>query len=500
MKRYTLLVAVLALLAVSCMKDKGSYDYTAVNRVQIKGIDSSYNVDLGARLIIRPTLTMTDDPIGDTANYSYKWVVDHAIGFGAVGFIISTQHDLDTAVAGLRLSAGSYSMYYRVTDKKTGIFTDSHFLLTMTTASYEGWLLLCDTEDGNSRLDMISHAGNHDTLYRNILQKMQSTYVATGKPAYVATGIANVGGPAIGFVTTFVATSKKAVVLGANALDYFPPSYDMNTMMYISDPFTDWSNAKLYLSNLCGMLYANRNLYNVEAFSINGPVNTRDGGTALFTPSAWVGIDKQQAFGDPMIVFDSTSGTFLRYPGLGSTCLTLPAGDLFNFSTGMELLYMTYVPFSGGQVFAVLKDRRSEKRYLACFTLTGKQNYYAEISGEGISAATQFAVSPDLGYLFYDVGGKVYEYDPVLKQALLMHDYGASTISLMKFQPFASIFDLALNAEYYKSLEKKLLVCTYTKGVGMLDLYTVPEINGQIQLYRSYPGTGKVVSLAYRER
>ncbi|HVI44124.1 MAG TPA: hypothetical protein VM802_04625 [Chitinophaga sp.] len=30
--------------------------------------------------------------------------------------------------------------------------------------------------------------------------------------------------------------------------------------------------------------------------------------------------------------------------------------------------------------------------------------------------------------------------------------------------------------------------------------YTVPETNGQIQLYRSYPGTGKVVSLAYRER
>ncbi len=485
----------LGVLITACMKDKGNYSYTTVKRVQIKGIDSSYIINYGDRLTIRPALELTDGQQEDTVNYSYQWTVDHLLGYTMEPIQLSTKRDLDTVPG---LGFGSYYVYYRVTDKKTGIFTDSYFYLTVSAASYEGWLLLCDTEDGNSRLDMISRIGSHDTLYTDILKKMHSAYVADGRPAYVATGFSYIGGPANGTVAIFVATSKKAVLLGLDTLEYLP-SYDMQTVMSVSEPFTDWSSANLYLEQYSGMLYANRNLYQVGGQSITGPVNTRDGGTVLFQPSRWIGINTG-GYQDNSIVYDSASSTFLRYPGFGNTCLTLPAGDLFNFTTGMELLYMNYVPFNGGQVFAVLQDSKTSKRYLAGFTLTGKQQYYAEIIGEGIAAATQFAVSPDLGYLFYNVGGKVYEYDPTLKQSFLMQDYGAATISLMKFQPFASTYDAAPNAVYYKSLARKLLVCTYTKGAGTLDLYTVPEINGQLQLYRSFPGTGKVESIAYRER
>ncbi|HEY8955475.1 hypothetical protein, partial [Chitinophaga sp.] len=98
----------------------------------------------------------------------------------------------------------------------------------------------------------------------------------------------------------------------------------------------------------------------------------------------------------------------------------------------------------------------------------------------------------------------VYEYDHASKRSILMHDYGSRKISLMKFQPFASTYAAASNAVYYTALSKKLLVGTYIQGQpensGILDIYTVPDINAQLQLYKSYSGTGKIAGIAYRER
>ncbi|MGF6850778.1 hypothetical protein QFZ51_006013 [Chitinophaga sp. W3I9] len=74
----------------------------------------------------------------------------------------------------------------------------------------------------------------------------------------------------------------------------------------------------------------------------------------------------------------------------------------------------------------------------------------------------------------------------------------------MKFQPFASTYASAANANYYIGLSKKLLVATYTQGQpansGTLDIYNVPDINASLQLYKSYTGMGKISCIAYRER
>lgn len=491
-----LLFFILACLLTACMKDKGNYNYTPINRVTIQGVDSAYLLDYGSRLQIKPVLKFSDDAHEDTANYTYNWVADHLVGYTMSPTIISTARDLDTTIT---LDYGLYAMYYRVTDKRTGVFTDSYFTLNVGAPSYEGWMMLCDLENGNSRLDMISHRGNTDTLYPDILKEVRSAYKTTGAPSFIATQFSGLGGPANGSLGIFVATSKNAVLLGLDSLDYVP-AYDLKNFMSVSEPITDWTGADIYLRMYGGLLYINKNIYAMGYSSIGNPVNTQDGGTDLFNASRWVG---QNSSGQT-IVFNEDSKTFLRYPGSGTTCLTLPNGDLFNFSTGMDLLYATFVPFNSGEVFAVLENHATGKRFLARFTVAGKQNYFAEIAGENIAAAETFAVSPELGYLFYNAGGKVYEYDHATKRSILMHDYGSRKISLMKFQPFASTYAAAANAVYYTTLSKKLLVGTYIQGQpensGILDIYTVPDINAQLQLYKSYPGTGKIACIAYRER
>jgi hypothetical protein len=487
---------IFALLLSACMKDKGNYNYTAINRIAIQGLDSAYIMDYGTRLKIKPVLNFSKDEHEDTTNYTYNWVADHLVGYTMSPTIISTRRDLDTVIT---LDYGLYAMYYRVTDKRTGVFTDSYFTLNVGAPSYEGWMMLCDMENGNSRLDMISHRGNTDTLYPDILKEVRSAYQTTGTPAFVATQFSLMGGPTNGSLGIFVATSKNAVLLGLDSLDYVP-AYDLKNFMQVSEPITDWTGADVTLRMYGGLLYVNKNIYAMGFSSITNPVNTQDGGTALFKASRWLG----QNTSGSAIIFNEDNKTFLRYPGSGTTCLTLPAGDLFNFSTGMDLLYSTFVPFNSGEVFAVLKNSTTGKRYLARFTVAGKQNYFAEITGDDIAAAEGYAVSPDLGYLFYHAGGKVYEYDHATKRSILMHDYGNKKISLMKFQPFASTYASASNATYYIGLSKKLLVATYTQGQpeysGAFDIYNVPDINAQLQLYKSYTGMGKIASIAYRER
>jgi hypothetical protein len=113
-----------------------------------------------------------------------------------------------------------------------------------------------------------------------------------------------------------------------------------------------------------------------------------------------------------------------------------------------------------------------------------------------IGKAEQFAINPDFGYIFYNVGSKVYEYDMFQKRSKLMVDKGVDKISLMKFQ---QVFMRST-----KDVSNKLVVCSYNPGSpaesGKMELYNVPNLNADLSLTASYTGFGKIVSVSYRER
>lgn len=496
---YILIIFAATLMGGACMKDKGNYTYQSINRITITGIDSTYLVNYGTRLKITPKLAFTEDQQGDTANYSYEWIKERTLGFLPRPKTLATSRELDMDI---QLDFGSYYMIYRVTDKRTNVFTDAYFILTVGTPSYEGWLLLCDMENGNGRLDMISHQDSKDTIYPDILKTVGSSFEASGTPVFVETSYTSIP-PGGDIFTIFVATSKKFVYLGEDTLEY-KPDYDLKNMMDQAEPVTDWTNAQLTMNqSKKGLLVANKNAHLLDSDAFIGIVNNTSDGKR-FPISPWVTFDRSRSL-NPAVLFDTENGAFYRYPGSGTTCIPYTGNSIFDFNTGKELLYMEYVPFNGGEVFAVLKDKINSRKYLARFTLTGTQLYYGEITSDGIANATQFAVSPDLGYLFYNDAGKIYEYDVINNRSILMKDYGTRTVSLVKFPHFSAIYEGAPNAQQYITLSKKLIVCTYTPGAptnsGMMDIYDVPDINRPLQLYKSFSGgMGKVVSLAYRDR
>lgn len=494
-----IILGVLLCLA-ACMKDKGTYTTTELNDVQISGIDTLYLVDQGKKVVIRPVLKFALDPNPDTANYSYKWIADRQIGYANAAKLIATGHDLDQVITGLNF--GSYAMVYRVTDKKTGIFTDKYFTMAIGSPDYEGWMMLCDTEDGKSRLDMVSRRGSVDTAYKDILGVVGSAFKTDGKPAFLSTLIA-VLGPAGGELAVFVATDSKAGILGRNNLEYLP-TYEIGNYYSGTDRFTNYSGANLQSGFVGSLMYAQDKLYSIRQRTITGPVNKQDAGTTLFSPSPYIAMNPLIQ-GGSAIVFNKTTKTFLRYPMNTNSCLTLPNGTLFNFQVNMDLLYMEYAPFNGGEVFAILKNPSNQKVYLARFTTSGVQVYFDEIAVPGISNASHFAISPEFGYVFYDLDNIVYEYDYSVKKNTKMADYSGRKVTVLKFHPFLyTIVAANINKAFYGTLSRKLIVGSYdgkdASSSGKLDLYNVPAINAEIQLYKSYSGMGKITSVVYRER
>ena len=231
------------------------------------------------------------------------------------------------------------------------------------------------------------------------------------------------------------------------------------------------------------------------------PINYIDAEKKSFTAAPFLGSDETSP-STPLILYDADNRRFVKHSGTAASCTTLPepAADkkLFSFSTGMDLLYMDCIRFSGTEVFAILKEPTGTKRFLARFANSSNaQSYYAEIVATDFDKAEQYAISPDLAYIFYNVGSKVYEYDIFLKTTKLVVDKGANKISLIKFHVFRS------TTKYPEG--NKLIVCSYDPALpegtnGKMELFTVPPLNADLQLYSSFSGFGKVQSLTYRER
>lgn len=511
-----LIVFALLFSISSCKKDPGNYTYNTINEIKVSGIADNYVVDIDKGIHIDPQVSFTEDKVGDTTNYTYAWVLDHFDNFTSLPRTLSKSRTLNLSrnelISVLSKNnpdsfLGAYFAYYRVTDKKTGVFKDTYFRVTLGSLTYEGWLLLCDPENGNARLDMISSSLN-DSLFLNILGTVKSEFPMNAKPSFICSSIAILGPPTDGSTSIFLGTAKTAGILGTDTLDY-NSQYNINKYSF-ADPITDFSDARMYGKGyIYGLyIYAKGNVYasNLDIIGFQ-QINYLDNGATPFKASPFIAAsnDFSSFLSNDDVIFNVDTKTFVRYPQNYATCFSFPTtpNALFNFSTGQDLRYMQFSAYNGGEVFALLT--KDGKTNLARFTSGGEQHYYSEVTGTDINSATLFAVNPEFGYVFYSVGGKLYEYDFLTKKSILMKDYGTRKISLLKFQSLDNaLYSDALNYTYYRTLSKKLIVCTYDNAnpvsSGTFELFTVPNFNAPLQLYKSYSGTGKVIDIAYKER
>lgn len=486
---------IIACCIASCFKDKGNYNFRPINEVTIKGVDTTngYVAYFGQSLAISPNIEGSLDK-GD-ATYSYEWSYETS---SKQVVVLADTKALNTKV---NLLPGNYTIFYRVTDLASGVQYRVSAPLLISSEVYEGYLVLNDV-GGKSRLDMLSYKKeNADfTQYTDVLARMGSTLPEQGKPLMV-------------FSMHAVSTSNTdpklfriylSTASGTNTIDSETFGYsETNNIRYemlgdVPQQFKVENFVGSYQANTLPTMYIygdngvfiRRNNYMVFPYV---KLNTYAGNTTAFKISPYIAANSSF-----VLMYNTDKRIFTRTQSVSSTtAFDLPSN--LNYPTGKDLVYMemSYT----GVVHAILKDPVNPQYSIIRFNMGTAPNYHEVVTATDFDQASHFAISPDRGYLFYSVRGKVYEYDLSLKTTKLMLDKGTNDISYLAFPNF---FFRSLNTKYAE-WSQWLTVGAYPatgsgSTDGTLEQFYVPPVNGALELRKSWTGFGKIVSIAYRER
>lgn len=163
MKRLVYII-VFALGLTACYDDKGSYDYHDICEVNIEGVESVYEtVYRESVLEIDPTVTVTEGNIGDTTRFAYEWRANVAYNSTE---LIGTERILNYRV---ELAPRDYTLYFRVTDRQTGVVTVATSTLKVGTAYSKGILLIGENAQGEADVQMLSMVKD-TVLYKELLK------------------------------------------------------------------------------------------------------------------------------------------------------------------------------------------------------------------------------------------------------------------------------------------------------------------------------------------
>nr|WP_199003030.1 PKD-like family lipoprotein [Flavobacterium sp. ASV13] len=489
-----IILLTLIFLSVSCADDLGNYNYKDINEIKVTGIQKEYTVYNGNHFKITPNLTPTLDDGNDPNRYTYEWAAVDPLIINApeAKFVIAKTKNLDID---LKLAPAKYTVYYFVKDNVTGVtWQQEPFTLTVVSSIYEGWLALGDV-DGKARLDMVSILPNvtEPRIITDVLDKTGSNLKLSGKAVNVYC-IKNslLTGLMYGIYVT--ASESGTSRIDPDSFGWAPTqniAYEMVGSNIPTNFGVDFMKSALQGENF---IYSKGNIYyflRTMQIAYSLPQNKVDTETKPFYAAPFI-AENLGILGSP-VFYDRDGRRFLRYSCMDGICSKMPeaigTGTVLDWSnTNSDLVYMTTSPFNDFENFAVLKDITTGKYNLLRFNTGFVQTYYKEIlNAPDFDKATHFAVSPDSGYLFYTVGGKLYEYDNGTQSAKLMLDKGTEEITYIGFHANA------------KTFANKLVLATYGT-TGTLQLYTVPPVNGALVLTNNYTGLCKIVDVAFRAR
>ncbi|PUZ25786.1 hypothetical protein DCC81_16120 [Chitinophaga parva] len=496
--------AVLALQVlgfISCNKEKGNYSYHPINEISFAGFDTinGYKASFGDTLSISPVLTYSMDA-GGTHQYSYEWSVNQ--GF-AGDRVISTEKNLKVRIDEL---PGSYPLQYRVTDLTTGVLFHIRTTLLVRTDVYEGYLVLNDV-GGNTRLDMLSYdaVGAKFTQYTDVLKRLGSALPTQGQPYKVLCS------RAIQSAFNYSDSTYGIYLLTASGTNRihpetfsWTPTYDLRYEVTGDIPAgfkADNLRVDPQFYYLTYYMTSGNNVYNKSGAGTpvyNLPIN-KYVGKPLFKASPWVVSDGTGG----ATLFNMDNGSFAVTTRITATNVTDPtppvAGELA-YPKGNQLVWMDRS--SGGNAVAIIRNPGTGIDTLVKFLPGANPTYVKTLNATDIDKATHFAVSNNPEYLFYSVGGKVYEYDLSLQTSKLMLDKSPAEISYLSFEQFTHT---SLYPSTYGVWMRYLSVGVYdpagTAGAnGTLEQYGVVDANEPLVFKRSWTGFGRIVSVAYRER
>ena len=159
MKIYIYVCFLIMALFVSCMEDKGNYDYVPVNQIQIDTIHDC-TIEIYDTLRIPTKVTCTLDPTTELSYFWYKYRENDGTKMDTISF----DKDLEYKVSDL---VGKYQIFLKVTDMNTGISDKTSFNMTVV-GKFGAGLMILGEVDGKTSFVFINDAGNVTDVYGDV--------------------------------------------------------------------------------------------------------------------------------------------------------------------------------------------------------------------------------------------------------------------------------------------------------------------------------------------
>lgn len=129
-------------VVVSCLDDKNDYDYKTINaKKRIEGLQGSYSLFEGEKLILKPKFVPTIDSINP--DLSYAWYYENKL--------VSTADTFEFVAN----KVGSFPLTYTPIDNKTGMGFPEEITVYVNPRYAIGWFILSEKSDGASKLSVI---------------------------------------------------------------------------------------------------------------------------------------------------------------------------------------------------------------------------------------------------------------------------------------------------------------------------------------------------------
>ncbi|HEX6428298.1 MAG TPA: PKD-like family lipoprotein [Niastella sp.] len=484
MKRFSIIIltAFISFLC-ACYKDKGNYDYKAINEVTITGMAANYSAILDFDVLhIEPAIKMTEQTV-DPDRFSYYWILYKSTT------VIDTLGRAAILDYRINVNPDTYSLYLRVVDQETGVEWKKGTTLKVGTRYSTGLMLMGTGENGNAEVDMISMVTD-TVVVRGILSN-SGLPALQGPVTIVHNGNKDTSTK---YGRVWVMTKSGSYYINRQKM-LGTTSKNFGSIVDLTDPLNKQSLTPILyapqLKDRAGgvgntysrvMMTSDGNVFPTSAFLAGGdfyqnPANREQGNfSKLFkaAPFLWYSINALNSF----MWYDTENQRFMNYTAFGNTVsvvLADNAGDIFPWNqaaVGRTLVYgentrNTDGGSTDGNSFAIMKDN-SNNHYIYKFFASGatpqkRDMYTVKPIATDFDKASFYAFSSKRTVVFYAVGNVLhaYDYNMGLEKAYTFPEI-VDEITMLKFD---TQIDFATNALY---------IATYNAGTkGRLRRYMV---------------------------
>ncbi|ERJ60022.1 PKD-like family lipoprotein [Sphingobacterium paucimobilis] len=511
---YNIFLLITTLLIASCYKDKGNYDYSEYNSIQIQDIPDQINV-LGNidTLTLNPKIVSLHEGeiAADNDNYSFAYVRDLNVSAGKMGFIAldsTFSKDLNYFV---NLTPKMYDISFIVTDKRTGVQTFKPFKLNVGSAVTEGWMVLCNEgAEQRVRLDMVSVISPTRSVQAFDLAE------PLGLPKLNK-------GTKMSYLYRNPITAKITIVTeNQGAYDLLQQNLQSGATFNLLHEFGNKTenckpqNIQRTASGHYIIIDGDNNAYSQQYTTVGPmfefPVNTSLGDRKPeFKMSKYIVADAKASGGSNAVLgYDITNKRFVNWSS-GRRTSVLPFTDpeqaLFSYNTGKDIVYMESTLFANSTAYTILEKDGKRSLHGIRFVAANpvgrfEQSLYRDLDLPNIQQAKFFAFHSTLPYMFYASGSKLYQYDYIANTNKLMKDFGKEHISMLKFNLFR--FNITTKPQTMLNQQYDLIVGTTDadlpeKSHGTLRFFNVPPLNEDLTIIKEYKGFADIVDVAYKE-